>query len=278
MKQSEKRYHRSSQRDAIFELVKESPSHPTAEEIFARLKHRQPRLSLGTVYRNLHILADKGVIREIHFGSGRDRFDGCTEPHYHLVCKHCGQIEDLLMPVQEGLEREARRRAGGFTVVSHAVEFYGLCAVCDRARQTAGIQDGGSDRPISDAKLSSGQDGRALEAVSSPAQNLGGARISEPRTHPETAFVARSSERAKRQDRGRKGPEAALHRPPVTFSPEDTAGGPCSRSEPKEGFGMSSMVSACLDVHRTGRDTVEICVTRSRISREGSRATWRPGA
>lgn len=124
-----KRYHRSSQREAILALVRRLKTHPTAEEIYAQLRPTNPRLSLGTVYRNLHILAQQGEIQEIHFGSGRDRFDGNTEEHYHFICRRCEDIFDLEMPVRTDLTAEAER-ALGRPIDSHTVQFYGYCERC----------------------------------------------------------------------------------------------------------------------------------------------------
>lgn len=129
MSTSETRYHRSSQREAILGLVRQAKSHPTAEAIYARLKHRYPRLSLGTVYRNLHILVQQGKIREIRFGSGRDRYDGHLEPHYHFICRRCEDLIDLDMPMRPELEQEASG-LGRFSVEGHSVVFQGLCASC----------------------------------------------------------------------------------------------------------------------------------------------------
>ena len=129
------RYNRSSQREAILSLVRQSKEHPTAEAVYARLKQRYPRLSLGTVYRNLHILVSQGELRAIHFGSGRDRYDGHLEAHYHFVCRRCEELIDLDMPVRGELEHEAARR-GRFHIEAHSVVFHGLCATCRRAEQT----------------------------------------------------------------------------------------------------------------------------------------------
>jgi Fur family peroxide stress response transcriptional regulator len=123
------RYHRSSQREAILGLVRQTKSHPTAEAIYAKLKHRFPRLSLGTVYRNLHILVQQGMIREVRFGSGRDRYDGHLEPHYHFVCRRCEELIDLDMPIRDDLEAAAARM-GRFKIEEHSIVFQGLCASC----------------------------------------------------------------------------------------------------------------------------------------------------
>lgn len=124
-----KRYHRSSQREAILTLVRRLKTHPTAEEIYAQLRPSNPRLSLGTVYRNLHILAQQGEIREIHFGSGRDRFDGNTNDHYHFICRRCEDIIDLATPIRSELMADAEA-ALGRPVDSHTVQFFGYCERC----------------------------------------------------------------------------------------------------------------------------------------------------
>ena len=134
MKNPEIRYHRSAQREAILQLIKDSKSHLTAEEVFSRLKHEHPRLSVGTVYRNLHVLAAQGSILELHMGTGSDVYDGRMDPHYHLVCKSCGDISDVDGIVITDLETEAAKRSGSFVVEGHSVAFYGLCGPCFRAR------------------------------------------------------------------------------------------------------------------------------------------------
>jgi Fur family peroxide stress response transcriptional regulator len=128
------RYHRSSQRDAILTFVRQSHAHPTAEAIYARLKQKNPRLSLGTVYRNLHILVSQGELRAIHFGSGRDRYDGHLEPHYHFVCRRSEELIDLDMAIHAELELEAAR-AARFQIETHSVVFHGLCPACRRAER-----------------------------------------------------------------------------------------------------------------------------------------------
>jgi Fur family peroxide stress response transcriptional regulator len=126
------RFHRSTQREAILGLVRQSKAHPTAEAIYARLKKRYPRLSLGTVYRNLHVLVSQGQLRAIRFGSGRDRYDGHLEPHYHFVCRRCEELIDLDMSIRVDLEAEAAR-GRDFQVDSHSVMFHGLCHDCRKA-------------------------------------------------------------------------------------------------------------------------------------------------
>lgn len=77
----------------------------------------------------MHILAALGEIREIHFGSGRDRFDGNLETHYHFICRVCSEISDVPMPARMELEAAAAS-ACDHDIESHAVEFYGVCDRC----------------------------------------------------------------------------------------------------------------------------------------------------
>ena len=78
----------SHQRERIYQAVRDSGEHPTAEMVYQSLKPEMPRLSLGTVYRNLHQMAQEGRLTEIQ--GAVVRFDGCTAPHTHLRCLRCG--------------------------------------------------------------------------------------------------------------------------------------------------------------------------------------------
>lgn len=82
-------------RDAILSYLKETDVHPSAEAVYASLKERIPDISLGTVYRNLALFKDQGVIQSLGSVQGVERFDGNTQPHVHFVCDNCGRITDL---------------------------------------------------------------------------------------------------------------------------------------------------------------------------------------
>ena len=122
-------YKRSRQRERIFQLLRSTGSHPSADWIYGRLKEEFPNLSMGTVYRNLSILMDQGLVKKIDFGSTFDRFDANTVPHYHFICERCGVISDLEMEIDPTLE-ERVNRSTRFTVRHHRIEFYGLCDRC----------------------------------------------------------------------------------------------------------------------------------------------------
>lgn len=93
------------------------------------MKGEFPNLSMGTVYRNLHILIAQGLIKKIDFGSTFDRFDANVGPHYHFICERCGSIIDLELPIDESLN-ERVSRATPFAAHRHRIEFFGICDRC----------------------------------------------------------------------------------------------------------------------------------------------------
>ncbi len=127
----EKKYKRSKQRERILELLGSTVSHPTASWIYDKLKKEIPELSLGTVYRNLNILIEQGLIRKIDFGSTFDRYDADISPHYHFICERCGSIIDLKIPIDGELNKRVEK-ATNFKTKRHRIEFYGLCDKCSK--------------------------------------------------------------------------------------------------------------------------------------------------
>ncbi len=120
-----KRY--SRQRELIYEAVKGTDQHPTAEMVYHWLKPENPSLSLGTVYRNLNLLADEGVLTRMPFPV--ERYDAVTRPHPHFRCSHCGGVFDLALPYDRELD-EAAAVAAGHDVEGHELVFYGTCVHC----------------------------------------------------------------------------------------------------------------------------------------------------
>lgn len=103
--------------------------HPTAETIYENLRKEYPKISLGTVYRNLSLLTDIGEIQTISTGIGPDRFDGNVLPHYHFICKHCGQVMDLNVQQLDHINLLAQHDFPG-VIEGHRVFFYGSCPAC----------------------------------------------------------------------------------------------------------------------------------------------------
>jgi Fur family transcriptional regulator, peroxide stress response regulator len=128
-------------RRAIIEEIAKVYSHPTADEIYGMVRKRIPRVSLGTIYRNLEILSENGVILKLDLAGTQRRYDGTIKNHYHFRCLGCGQVTDLpvkpLDEVEELLPREM-----GYKIMWHRLEFHGLCPSCKSTqRDKAGEVD-----------------------------------------------------------------------------------------------------------------------------------------
>jgi len=119
----------TKQRRIILEELCKLRSHPTADEMYQILRRRMPRISLGTVYRNLEVLSESGIIQKIDVGGTQKRFDGNAELHYHIRCLRCNRVDDIDVPPDRSIEERARKRTE-FTVLRHHTEFVGLCPDC----------------------------------------------------------------------------------------------------------------------------------------------------
>jgi Fe2+ or Zn2+ uptake regulation protein len=126
-------YRNTKQRQEILGLLVHSKSHPTADWIYQKLKKKFKNLSLGTVYRNLRILKEKGEIWELNFGTGFSRFDAISHSHYHFVCDSCQNIYDIKIPPMKNLDDRVMQLTG-FRILSHRLIFFGLCDVCKLKR------------------------------------------------------------------------------------------------------------------------------------------------
>jgi Fe2+ or Zn2+ uptake regulation protein len=124
------RTRQTQQRELILGIVRSTMEHPTADWVYRRARRRLPRISLGTVYRNLKELAVEGAIRELHSGGEPARFDGNTGQHYHIRCVTCGRVNDLPISVDHRVEEEAGR-AMNYRILGHQVEVLGVCPGCE---------------------------------------------------------------------------------------------------------------------------------------------------
>ncbi len=119
----------TKQRQIILEELCKLKSHPTADEMYQILRRKMPRISLGTVYRNLEILSDCGMIQKIDVGGTQKRFDGNADIHYHIRCLRCNKVEDIEIEPDKKLENTARQLSK-YTVLRHHTEFIGICPSC----------------------------------------------------------------------------------------------------------------------------------------------------
>ncbi len=124
-----KRY--SRQRELIYHAILQTNRHPTAEMVYQWLKPTCPNLSLGTVYRNLNLLAEEGLLIRMPFPV--ERYDARTFPHPHFRCQECGEVYDMALPYNSALDAGAASAQKDFRIDSHDLTFTGLCPNCRRA-------------------------------------------------------------------------------------------------------------------------------------------------
>lgn len=123
----------SHQRELILREVQSRTDHPTAEQICTSLRAECPRLSLGTVYRDLNTLVEIGKIRRVSIPGQADRFDGEAQAHQHLWCTRCHRIESLYIPQEkvQALLDECQ----DIRVQDWALTVFGLCSQCAASSQ-----------------------------------------------------------------------------------------------------------------------------------------------
>ncbi|XPV76743.1 MAG: Fur family transcriptional regulator [Desulfovibrio sp.] len=127
----------SKQRKVILEELCSVQSHPTADEVYDMVRKRIPKVSLGTVYRNLEFLSSKGLVLKLGAPGAQKRFDGNPKPHAHVRCTICGKVEDLhSLKELPTLDTE---HAMGYKILRCELDFEGICPSCLDA----------GDRPIS---------------------------------------------------------------------------------------------------------------------------------
>lgn len=119
----------SRQREEIKNFLMSRTDHPTADAVYMNVRQQYPNISLGTVYRNLTLLADMGEITRLRLGDGVDHFDADISPHYHFVCSRCGQVMDLKMNNIDSIVDIAGMNFNG-EIQGHITYFYGICGNC----------------------------------------------------------------------------------------------------------------------------------------------------
>jgi len=122
----------TKQREAVLAAVKTHKNHPTADQIYLHVRGENPKISRGTVYRNLNLLVDNGEVRHVVM-PGVDRFDWRIEPHYHLLCTQCGKVIDVPIPYRDELDKQLSEQTG-YEIVRHLTVFEGLCPDCRRKK------------------------------------------------------------------------------------------------------------------------------------------------
>lgn len=119
----------SKQRELVLKIVQENMVHPTADYIYGILKKELPNISLATVYRNLNLLADSGVIKKIEGLDGVAHFDYDTHNHYHFICSKCNKVYDVPYKIVPETAEKILATTG-LLVESYEISFKGICQDC----------------------------------------------------------------------------------------------------------------------------------------------------
>lgn len=121
--------HNTIQRSLVLDAVNRLKSHATADEVYAEVAATHPNISKATVYRNLNLLSDMGMIRKLEIPGGADRFDHICKEHCHVKCEKCGRVFDIEIPYIDGLDNLVENR-NGFELTGYDILFRGICPGC----------------------------------------------------------------------------------------------------------------------------------------------------
>lgn len=140
----DRRLNVTAQREAIVEQFLRTRDHISIDELLGKVRKRQPRVGYATVYRTLKLLVDSGLAVERQFGDGQARYEVVGDHHDHLICVKCGLILEFEDHEIERLQEKIAQRLGGFTVIRHRHELYGMCpkaagdpaGACPKEQQT----------------------------------------------------------------------------------------------------------------------------------------------
>ena len=120
---------KSFQRDIVLKVVMDSCDHPTAEVVYNRVKEIIPNISLGTVYRNLNVLADNGYIKKIGISNNQYRFDKTVTNHHHIRCIMCNNVKDIFSDTAEVFYDKIELETE-YKIISKDLVFEGICPNC----------------------------------------------------------------------------------------------------------------------------------------------------
>ena len=128
------------QRQVILEALQGVSTHPTGDEVHQLARRVLPHLSLATVYRNLELLSEAGLVRKVELAGSQRRFDGRLDHHHHLRCLRCGRVQDVAAGPATGLEQAAAQESG-YEVLGYHLELVGYCPACRHEGEGASPRD-----------------------------------------------------------------------------------------------------------------------------------------
>ncbi len=135
MEQQETKRRGTRQRQIILENVSQRYDHPMADQIYEDVSKIDDKISKGTVYRNLNLLAADGKVGHIRV-PGADRYDSRVDPHCHIICMKCGRVEDVPVEYAKEIDRFAEETTG-YQVDHHNLVVEGLCPACQKKKPPA---------------------------------------------------------------------------------------------------------------------------------------------
>ncbi|MBE6734950.1 MAG: transcriptional repressor [Ruminococcaceae bacterium] len=118
----------SKKRQMILDTIRSTDTHPSAKWVYETLKEQIPDLSLGTVYRNINLFKEQGLIIPVATVDGEERIDGDTSAHAHFVCKECGCVYDV--PATHAPISQETCALDGFCTHNTVLTYYGICGGC----------------------------------------------------------------------------------------------------------------------------------------------------
>lgn len=127
-----KQYRNSKQRQRLLNLLQGTKTHPTADWLYENLRKEFPNISLGTVYRNLGVLEEQGLIMRLQHGSAFDRFDANVSNHPHFYCQSCGRVYDI--DIEEDWDiNKYKKHHDGHEIRGCVRKYYGICHECKKS-------------------------------------------------------------------------------------------------------------------------------------------------
>jgi Fe2+ or Zn2+ uptake regulation protein len=128
-KLEERKLRLTKPRKIILEEVRKTNAHPTANELYMKVRKRLPKVSMGTVYRNLKLFKEIGLILELENAGAPGRFEEGSPDHSHFICEKCGKIFDVEDQINKAKEQKLAEKLSAI-IAHHRAEFYGLCKEC----------------------------------------------------------------------------------------------------------------------------------------------------
>lgn len=144
------------QREVILEELSKFKGHPTADILYERIKKKLPRISLATVYRNLEILSEAGMIRKLEISGRQKRFDRELEQHSHICCVRCRRVDNIRLD-QKQLLLAGSEESRGYIISGFRIEFFGICPECQKKIEQSEPEDPVPAKPCGSAGLSERQ-------------------------------------------------------------------------------------------------------------------------